>query len=150
MAVIDHTSDRTSNVTRGQLSKIDQTQRLQRRTERAAVPGRADKFNLLRVHLPLLLSTRNIINGYACGGSNRAMCTTGEPAVLQANANATRGQASKIVSNTFSRNASALRPAAKPQPVRHQPKSVDPVTIRKKDEGKLRPFFFLIRNMHRI
>jgi hypothetical protein len=47
------------------------------------------------------LSMRNIINGYACGGPGEPCVPPGNLPYFRPNGNVTRGQTSKIVSNTF-------------------------------------------------
>jgi hypothetical protein len=88
-----------ANVTRGQLSKIDanaagfdETPGAQQYED--VVPGSTFYDFIWR------LSDRGIINGYPCGG-NGEPCGPNNLPYFRPGANATRGQASKIVSNTF-------------------------------------------------
>jgi hypothetical protein len=88
-----------ANVTRGQLSKIDanaagfdETPGAQQYED--VVPGSTFFDYIWR------LSDREIINGYPCGGTGEP-CGPDDLPYFRPGANATRGQASKIVSNTF-------------------------------------------------
>jgi subtilisin family serine protease len=88
-----------ANVTRGQLSKIDanaagfdETPGAQQYED--VLPGSTFYDFIWR------LSDRGIINGYPCGG-NGEPCGPNNLPYFRPGANATRGQASKIVSNTF-------------------------------------------------
>jgi S-layer homology domain len=54
------------------------------------------------------LSDRGIINGYPCGG-NGEPCGPDNLPYFRPSASATRGQASKIVSNTFFPDCQVLR-----------------------------------------
>jgi hypothetical protein len=88
-----------ANVTRGQLSKIDanaagfdETPGAQQYED--VVPGSTFFDYIWR------LSDREIINGYPCGGTGEP-CGPNSLPYFRPGANATRGQASKIVSNTF-------------------------------------------------
>jgi N-acetylneuraminic acid mutarotase len=88
-----------ANVTRGQLSKIDanaagfdETPGAQQYED--VLPGSTFYDFIWR------LSDRGIINGYPCGGNGEPCGPTNLP-YFRPSANATRGQASKIVSSTF-------------------------------------------------
>jgi hypothetical protein len=60
------------------------------------------------------LASRGIMGGYPCGGSPAEPCVSGRPYFRPSN-NATRGQTSKIVANTFFPDcAPALRLGARP------------------------------------
>ncbi|HST03873.1 MAG TPA: S-layer homology domain-containing protein [Chloroflexia bacterium] len=88
-----------ANVTRGQLSKIDANAAGFNETAGAqqyedVLPGSTFYDFIWR------LSDRGIINGYPCGG-NGEPCGPDNLPYFRPAANATRGQASKIVSNTF-------------------------------------------------
>ncbi len=88
-----------ANVTRGQLSKIDANAAGFNETPGAqqyedVVPGSTFYDYIWR------LSNRGIINGYPCGGAGEP-CGPNRLPYFRPAANATRGQASKIVSNTF-------------------------------------------------
>ena len=88
-----------ANVTRGQLSKIDANAAGFNETPGAqqyedVLPGSTFYDFIWR------LSDRGIINGYPCGG-NGEPCGPNNLPYFRPSANATRGQASKIVSNTF-------------------------------------------------
>jgi hypothetical protein len=88
-----------ANVTRGQLSKIDANAAGFNETPGAqqyedVLPGSTFYDFIWR------LSDRGIINGYPCGGNGEPCGPTNLP-YFRPGANATRGQASKIVSNTF-------------------------------------------------
>ena len=88
-----------ANVTRGQLSKIDANAAGYNDTPGAQqYEDVATRLNLLRLHLAI--GDRGIINGYPCGG-NGEPCGPNNLPYFRPGANATRGQASKIVSNTF-------------------------------------------------
>ena len=88
-----------ANVTRGQLSKIDANAAGFNDTPGAqqyedVAPGSTFYDFIWR------LSDRGIINGYPCGG-NGEPCGPNNLPYFRPGASATRGQASKIVSNTF-------------------------------------------------
>jgi hypothetical protein len=53
------------------------------------------------------LASRNVMSGYPCGGPGEP-CMPGSRPYFHPNANATRGQTSKIVSNTFFPDCSSL------------------------------------------
>ena len=88
-----------ANVTRGQLSKIDANAAGYNDTPGAqqyedVAPGSTFYDYVWR------LSDRGIINGYPCGG-NGEPCGPNNLPYFRPGASATRGQASKIVANTF-------------------------------------------------
>jgi hypothetical protein len=88
-----------ANVTRGQLSKIDANAAGFNDTPGAqqyedVTPGSTFYDFIWR------LSERSIINGYPCGGLGEP-CGPNNLPYFRPGANATRGQASKIVANTF-------------------------------------------------
>jgi S-layer homology domain len=104
-----------ANVTRGQLSKID-----------ANTAGYNDtpsgqQYQDVQIGSTFYdfiyrLSIRGIIAGYPCGGVSEP-CQPGNLPYFRPNANATRGQASKIVANTFFPECSALQAPALKQSV---------------------------------
>jgi len=89
-----------NNATRGQISKIvanaagfndppgDQI-------FQDVAPG-STFFNFIQ-----RLANRGVMNGYACGGSGEPCVPPANPPYFRPNNNATRGQTSKIVANTF-------------------------------------------------
>jgi len=88
-----------ANVTRGQLSKIDANAAGFNETPGAqqyedVLPGSTFYDFIWR------LSDRGIINGYPCGGAGEP-CGPNNLPYFRPSASATRGQASKIVANTF-------------------------------------------------
>jgi hypothetical protein len=95
-----------NNITRGQLAKVDAgvagyNEQIPpaRQTFADVAPGSAFWLYVERVAL------HNVISGYSCGGQ-------GEPcpgAYFRPNNNVTRGQAAKIVANTFIASCSASR-----------------------------------------
>jgi hypothetical protein len=96
----DGTFKPNANVTRGQLSKIvsnsagfNDTQSTQMYQD-VAVGSTFFQF-IGR------LASRGFINGYACGGAGEPCVPPGNLPYFRPNANATRGQTSKIVGNTF-------------------------------------------------
>ncbi len=88
-----------ANVTRGQLSKIDANAAGYNDTPGAQqyedVPVGSTFYDFI-----WRLSDRGIINGYPCGGPGEP-CGPNNLPYFRPGANATRGQASKIVANTF-------------------------------------------------
>jgi hypothetical protein len=89
-----------ANITRGQLAKIDSNAARYNDTPGAqqyedVVPGSTFYDYIWR------LSNRGYINGYPCGGIGEP-CDPDQLLYFKPAASATRGQASKIVSNTFS------------------------------------------------
>jgi hypothetical protein len=85
-----------ANITRGQLSKVvaNAAGFIEERGEHSfedVPPGSAFHQFVERMY------SRGIISGYACGGSGEP-CLSGKP-YFRPNANATRGQIAKIVSN---------------------------------------------------
>jgi hypothetical protein len=88
-----------ANITRGQIAKIDANAAGYNDTPGAqqyedVLPGSTFYDFIPR------LSDSGLINGYPCGG-NGEPCGPGSLPYFRPGANATRGQASKIVSNTF-------------------------------------------------
>jgi len=88
-----------ANVTRGQIAKIDSNAAGYNETPGAqqyedVVPGSTFYDFIWR------LSDRGLVNGYPCGGTGEP-CGPSNLPYFRPSANATRGQASKIVSNTF-------------------------------------------------
>jgi hypothetical protein len=88
-----------ANVTRGQIAKIDSNAAGYNEIPGAqqyedVVPGSTFYDFIWR------LSDRGLVNGYPCGGVGEP-CGPGNLPYFRPSANATRGQASKIVSNTF-------------------------------------------------
>ena len=88
-----------SNVTRGQLSKIDAnaaglTQTPGAQQYEDVLPGSTFYDYIWR------LTDLGVMNGYPCGGIGEP-CGPNNLPYFRPGANATRGQASKIVSNTF-------------------------------------------------
>jgi hypothetical protein len=88
-----------ANVTRGQIAKIDSNAAGYNETAGAqqyedVLPGSTFYDFIWR------LSDRGLINGYPCGGTGEP-CGPNNLPYFRPSANATRGQASKIVSNTF-------------------------------------------------
>jgi hypothetical protein len=53
------------------------------------------------------LETRSIMSGYACGGTNEPCVPPANLPYFRPSNNVTRGQASKIVANTFYPNCQA-------------------------------------------
>jgi hypothetical protein len=97
-----------NNATRGQISKIDsnaagfndpQTTQLFQ-----DVPVGSTYFTFTA-----RLTTRNIMSGYPCGGQGEP-CGPGNLPYFRPNNNATRGQTSKIVGNTFFPDCQVLAP----------------------------------------
>jgi hypothetical protein len=88
-----------SNITRGQIAKIDANAAGYSDTPGAqqyedVLPGSTFYDFIWR------LSDRGLVSGYPCGGVGEP-CGSGNLPYFRPSANATRGQASKIVSNTF-------------------------------------------------
>jgi hypothetical protein len=88
-----------ANVTRGQIAKIDSNAAGYNETPGAqqyedVLPGSTFYDFIWR------LSDRGLVNGSPCGGTGEP-CGPGNLPYFRPNANATRGQASKIISNTF-------------------------------------------------
>jgi photosystem II stability/assembly factor-like uncharacterized protein len=88
-----------ANATRGQISKIVSE------AKGYSDPQAGQTFEDVAVgstfHLWIeRLASRGIMGGYACGGTGEP-CGTGNKPYFRPNANATRGQTSKIVANTF-------------------------------------------------
>jgi hypothetical protein len=88
-----------SNITRGQIAKIDSNAAGYSDTPGAqqyedVLPGSTFYDFIWR------LSDRGLVNGYPCGGIGEP-CGPSNLPYFRPSANATRGQASKIVSNTF-------------------------------------------------
>jgi hypothetical protein len=88
-----------ANITRGQIAKIDSNAAGYSDTPGAqqyedVLPGSTFYDYIWR------LSDRGLVNGYPCGG-NGEPCGPNNLPYFRPGANATRGQASKIVSNTF-------------------------------------------------
>ena len=75
-----------------------QRRRLWRTARRTAIRGCAPRLDLLRLHRES--SLHEVLNGYPCGGAGEPCGPDNMPYFRPAN-NATRGQTSKIVSNTF-------------------------------------------------
>jgi hypothetical protein len=95
-----------ANVTRGQIAKIDSNAAGYSDTPGAqqyedVLPGSTFYDFIWR------LSDRGLVNGYPCGGVGEPCGPSSLPYFRPA-ANATRGQASKIVSNTFFPNCQVL------------------------------------------
>jgi hypothetical protein len=92
-----------ANATRGQLSKI---------VSNAASFNDAhseQSFRDVPVDSPFYiwiqrLASRGFIGGYPCGTTAEEACGNGNQAYFRPNANVTRGQAAKIVANTFYAN----------------------------------------------
>ena len=88
-----------ANVTRGQIAKIDANAAGYNDTPGAQqIRGRAARLDLLRLHLET--ERPGLMNGYPCGGAGEP-CGPNNLPYFRPGADATRGQASKIVSNTF-------------------------------------------------
>jgi hypothetical protein len=88
-----------ADITRGQIAKIDSNAAGYNDTPGAqqyedVVPGSTFYDFIWR------LSDRGLVNGYPCGGIGEP-CGPGNLPYFRPGANATRGQASKVVSNTF-------------------------------------------------
>ena len=88
-----------ANITRGQIAKIDANAAGYNETPGAqqyedVAPGSTFYDFIWR------LSDRGLVNGYPCGGAGEP-CGPGNLPYFRPGANATRGQASKIVSSTF-------------------------------------------------
>ena len=88
-----------ANVTRGQLSKIDAN------AAGLGQPPGAQQYEDVAVGSTFYdyvwrLSDLGVINGYPCGGAGEP-CGPSNLPYFRPGANATRGQASKIVANTF-------------------------------------------------
>jgi hypothetical protein len=88
-----------ANISRGQIAKIDSNAAGYNDTPGAqqyedVLPGSTFYDFIWR------LSDRGLVNGYPCGGTGEP-CGPGNLPYFRPGANATRGQASKIVSNTF-------------------------------------------------
>jgi len=88
-----------SNISRGQIAKIDSNAAGYNDTPGAqryedVLPGSTFYDFIWR------LSDRGLVNGYPCGGTGEP-CGPNNLPYFRPSANATRGQASKIVSNTF-------------------------------------------------
>jgi len=88
-----------ANVTRGQIAKIDANAAGYSDTPGAqqyedVLPGSTFYDYIWR------LANRGLVNGYPCGGTGEP-CGPNNLPYFRPSANATRGQASKIVSNTF-------------------------------------------------
>jgi S-layer homology domain len=95
-----------ANITRGQLSKIDANAAGYNDTPGAqqyedVLPGSTFYDYIWR------LSDRGLVNGYPCGGPGEA-CGPFNLPYFRPGSNATRGQASKIVSNTFFPNCQSV------------------------------------------
>lgn len=100
-----------ANTTRGQLSKI-----VSQAANFQGEPGE-QRFTDAAPDSPFFqwiqrLANRNVISGYACGGDNEPCDPQSRP-YFRSNANVTRGQTAKIVSNTFEPACQTAAPARK-------------------------------------
>jgi hypothetical protein len=89
-----------NNVTRGQISKI-----VSNAAGYSDPPG-AQLFEDVESGSPFYefvsrLASRGVMSGYACGGAGEPCVPPGNKPYFRPGGNATRGQASKIVANTF-------------------------------------------------
>ncbi|HUS13950.1 MAG TPA: S-layer homology domain-containing protein [Chloroflexia bacterium] len=106
-----------NNVTRGQLAKMDS----QAAGYADAVPSTAQSFTDVPYSNPFWLyierlARRGIINGYACGLPPAGACDSLNRPWFLPFTDVTRGQASKIVANTFFPVNCAPGPQAQPRP----------------------------------
>jgi hypothetical protein len=89
-----------NNATRGQISKIVSNAAgfSEPHTEQSFqdVPSGSTFYDFIE-----RLASRGVIGGYACGGSGEPCVPPGNLPYFRPSANATRGQTSKIVANTF-------------------------------------------------
>jgi hypothetical protein len=97
-----------NNATRGQISKIDSnaagfSEPHTEQTFEDVAPGSTFYDFIER------LSSRGVIGGYACGGVGEACVPPDNRPYFRPSNNATRGQTSKIVSNTFFPNCGTLQ-----------------------------------------
>jgi hypothetical protein len=89
-----------NNATRGQISKIDSN------AAGFANPPNGQQFQDVPVGstyytFTFRLVSRGVMGGYQCGGGGEPCIPPGRLPYFRPNNNATRGQTSKIVSNTF-------------------------------------------------
>jgi hypothetical protein len=96
-----------ATATRGQLAKIVSNaagfnEPVSGQTFEDVVPGSTFYDFIER------LASRGVMNGYACGGLGQPCVPPGNRPYFRPNANVTRGQASKIVANTFFPGCSTL------------------------------------------
>jgi hypothetical protein len=96
----------SSNATRGQISKIVSNaagfnEPVTSQTFEDVAPGSTFYDFIER------LASRGVMSGYPCGGAGEP-CGPNNLAYFRPSANATRGQVSKIVSNTFFPNCQTL------------------------------------------
>jgi hypothetical protein len=97
-----------SNATRGQLSKI-----VSNAAEFEDTPS-GQSFEDVPTNSPFYeyierLTGRGVMSGYPCGGAGEP-CQAGNKPYFRPGDNVTRGQASKIVANTFFPNCETARP----------------------------------------
>jgi len=89
-----------NNATRGQIAKIIANAKgwTENHTEQSFqdVPPGSTFYQYVQ-----RMSSRSIVGGYACGGSGEPCVPPGNLPYYRPNANATRGQVSKIVANAF-------------------------------------------------